>query len=69
MKSADWRIECDAASFERIKSEATFQQIVALCRAVNSLLFVVSAFDAQNTSPNGQQSSESAVHNASRLVH
>jgi hypothetical protein len=50
MNAPDWRIECDAVVFERIKCEASFQQILALSRAVNSLQFVVSAFDAQNTS-------------------
>jgi hypothetical protein len=49
MSAPDWRIECDAVVFERIKGEANFQQILALSRAVNSLQFVVSAFDAQNT--------------------
>lgn len=52
----DWRIECDATVFEQIKGEESFQQILALCRAVNSLQFVVSAFDAQNVSPTAQRS-------------
>jgi hypothetical protein len=56
MNAPDWRIECDAAVFERIKGEASFQQIVALSRAVNSLQFVISAFvpDGQDVSPSAQ---------------
>jgi hypothetical protein len=56
MNAPDWRIECDAAVFERIKGDASFQQILALSRAVNSLQFVISAFvaDGQDISPNAQ---------------
>ena len=56
MNAPDWRIECDAAVFERIKREASFQQILALSRAVNSLQVVVWAFDAHNISPTAQRS-------------
>jgi hypothetical protein len=56
MNAPDWRIECDSAVFERIKGEAGFQQILALSRAVNSLQFVVWAFDAENISPTAQRS-------------
>lgn len=53
MSIANWQIECDATIFDRIKDEVTFHQILALARAVNSLQFVISAFqpDAQDTSP------------------
>src|ERR1035438_2154136 len=56
MNAPDWRIECDSAVFERIKGEASFQQILPLSRAVNSLQFVASAFDAQNISSTAQRS-------------
>ena len=54
----DWRIECDAATFERIKGEESFQQILALARAVNGLQFVLSALvsDAQDFSPAASRS-------------
>jgi hypothetical protein len=53
MSIANWRIECDATIFDRIKDEVTFHQILALARSVNSLQFVIFAFqpDAQDTSP------------------
>jgi len=44
MDASDWRIECDSVVFERIRSERSFQQILALTRAVNSLQFVFDAF-------------------------
>lgn len=56
MNAPDWRIQCDTVVFERVKGEASFQQILALSRAVNSLQFVVSAFDAQNISSTAQRS-------------
>jgi hypothetical protein len=57
MKS-EWIFECDTAVFERIKSEANFQQVVALARAVNSLEFALSAIiaDAQDHSSNASRS-------------
>jgi hypothetical protein len=43
MTPPDWHFECDTAIFERIKTEKSFQQILALARAVNGLQFVISA--------------------------
>jgi hypothetical protein len=58
MKPPDWRIQCDAVVFERIKGEESFQQILALARAVNSLQFVISALlkDDQDLSPRATRS-------------
>jgi hypothetical protein len=58
MKPPDWHFECDTAVFERIKSEESFQQILALARAVNGLQFVISALvnDAQDSSPRARRS-------------
>jgi hypothetical protein len=58
MKPPDWHFECDTAIFERIKSEESFQQILALARAVNGLQFVISALvkDAQDFSPMASRS-------------
>jgi hypothetical protein len=56
MNAPDWQIQCDAVVFEQIKGETSFQQILALGRAVNSLQFVVAAFDAQNVSSTAQRS-------------
>ena len=58
MKPPDWCLECDTATFERIKSEESFQQILALARAVNGLQFVISALvkDAQDFSPTASRS-------------
>jgi hypothetical protein len=58
MKHPDWHFECDTAIFERIKSEVSFQQILALARAVNGLQFVISALvkDTQDFSPMASRS-------------
>lgn len=58
MKTPDWRIECDTVIFEKIKSHESFQQILALARAVNSLQFVIFAMvtDAQDFSPAASRS-------------
>jgi hypothetical protein len=58
MKPPDWHFECDTAIFERIKTEKSFQQILALARAVNGLQFVISALvnDAQDFSPKARRS-------------
>jgi hypothetical protein len=69
MNAPEWRIECDAVVFERIKSEPSFQQILALSRAVNSLQFVVSAFDAQNISPTAQRSRINSFLFGSAIIH
>lgn len=58
MKPPDWHFECDTAIFERIKTEKSFQQILALARAVNGLQFVISALlkDDQDFSPKATRS-------------
>jgi|ERR1017187_7507610 hypothetical protein len=58
MNAPDWRIECDSAIFEQIKDDESFQQIVALTRAVNSLQFVIDAFvvDDQDISSKASRS-------------
>jgi hypothetical protein len=58
MNPANWLIECDAAVFEQLKGESSFQQILALARAVNGLQFVFDAFvaDAQDTSSRAKHS-------------
>jgi hypothetical protein len=58
MKPPDWRIQCDTVVFERIKGEESFQQILALARAVNGLQFVISALlkDDQDFSPKATRS-------------
>jgi hypothetical protein len=58
MKGPDWRIECDTATFEKIKSDESFHQVLALVRAINGLQFVISAMvtDAQDFSPAAKRS-------------
>jgi hypothetical protein len=58
MNPPDWQIECDATVFEQLKRDASFQQILALARAVNSLQFVLDAFvtDRQDTSSKAKRS-------------
>jgi hypothetical protein len=53
MEIGNWRIECDATVFDRVKDQVTFHQLIALARAVNSLQFVVSAMvmNEKDTSP------------------
>jgi hypothetical protein len=53
MKPANWRLLCDSEVFERVKSDKSFQQILALARAVNGLRFAVSAMitNANDISP------------------
>jgi hypothetical protein len=63
MNLPDWSIRCDAAVFERIKDDASFQQIIALTRAVNCLQFVLDAFvpDATDLSSKARRSRINSV--------
>jgi hypothetical protein len=58
VKIPDWHIECDTVIFEKIKGDESFQQILALARAINGLQFVISAIvtDAQDFSPAARRS-------------
>jgi hypothetical protein len=44
-----WAIEIDKGSFNKLKSDERFWQLVALSRAVNALRFVQVAITARNT--------------------
>jgi hypothetical protein len=57
VETANWSLQCDNAVFERIKNEESFQQILALARAVNGLRFAISAMvpDANDMSPTARR--------------
>jgi hypothetical protein len=71
MTPTEWRFECDTATFERIKSEESFQQILALARAVNSLQFVISALvkDPEDSSPAASRSRINSFLFGSAILH
>ena len=58
MSSPDWLIECDTGIFERIKSDESFHQILALARAINGLQFAIFVMvtDPQDFSPAARRS-------------
>ena len=57
MQPNAWTLVCDTTTFERVKNEKNFQQILALARAVNSLRFAVSAMvtNANDISPTARR--------------
>jgi hypothetical protein len=45
-ESGEWRIKCDRATFDRLKTQQKFWQIVTLSRSINALRFVHSPLDS-----------------------